>query len=46
MYLLEEVDGTKLEAIFAGDHVKRFHLRYRIESEDENKEENADNKEN
>jgi len=41
-YLLEELDRTKLEGIFAGDHVKRFHPRYGVESEDEDESEDKD----
>jgi len=43
-YLLEELDGTKLEGIYAGDRVKRFHPRYGVEDEDE--AEGADEEEN
>jgi len=44
-YLLEELDRTKLEGIFAGDRVKRFHPRYGVESkdEDESEDENEEN---
>jgi len=41
-YLLEELDGLKLEGIFTGDHVRRFHLRYGVESEHENESEDED----
>ena len=45
-YLLEELDGTKLEGIYAGDRVKRFHPRYGVESEDEDEAEDEDDEEN
>jgi len=45
-YLLEELDGTKLEGIYTGDRVKRFHRRYGVESEDEDKAESAVEEEN
>jgi len=31
-YLLDELDGTKLDGIFAGDRIKKFHPRYGVES--------------
>jgi len=45
---LEELNGTKLEGIYAGDRVKRFHPRYGVEDEDEDEDEaeSADEEEN
>ena len=31
-YLLDELDGTQLDGIFAGDCIKKFHSRYNVES--------------
>ena len=45
-YLLRELDETKLEGIFAGDRVKRFHSRYGVEYEDEDEAEGTDEEEN
>ena len=41
-YLLDELDGTQLEGIIAGDRIKKFHPRYGLEEEDENQGNNEE----
>ena len=42
-YLLDELDGTELSGVYAGDRLKKFFQREKIELEDEEVDEEEDN---
>ena len=42
-YLLDELDGTELSGVYAGDRLKKFFQRQGIEPEDEEVDEEEDN---
>ena len=45
-YLLDELGGTELSGVYAGDRLKRFFQRDGIEPEDEEVDEEEDNDDN
>ena len=42
-YLLDELDGTELSGVYAGNRLKKFFQRERIEPEDEEVDKEEDN---
>ena len=42
-YLLDELDGTELNGVYAGDRLKKFFQREGIDPEDEEVDEEEDN---
>ena len=42
-YLVDELDGTELSGVYAGDRLKKFFLREGIEPEDKEVDEEEDN---
>ena len=45
-YLLDEIDGTELSGVYAGDRLKKFFQREGIEPEDEKVDKEEDNDDN
>ena len=45
MYLFDELDGMKIQGIFAADRIKKFFSRFGVEEEDLGEDEEEDQQE-